>query len=220
MEKQRNSECWYVSTCNEDCDTCTTFIQLDWQMKNSGLPASKQKIITLYVNENNACDKSAYQQLALIKKDVVNYVQSGKNLYICGVNPGTGKTSWAIKLMQSYFHHCAEGNYQNLLGLYVSTVELLLKLKDFNNPLPAKYKELLETVDVVIWDDIAVTGISQYDFTQLYSIINNRIFAEKANIFTSNVTTYAQLEKVLGSRLASRVYNASDIIELKGMDMR
>ena len=84
MEKQRNSECWYVSTCNEDCDTCTTFIQLDWQMKNSGLPASKQKIITLYVNENNACDKSAYQQLALIKKDVVNYVQSGKNLYICG----------------------------------------------------------------------------------------------------------------------------------------
>lgn len=220
MEKQKNSNCWYVNTCSEDCERCTTFIQLDWQMKNSGLPDNKQRIIPLYINSNNECDRDAYKKLSTIRKDIVNYVQEGRNLYICGTNPGTGKTSWAVKLLQTYFHYCSEGNYQNLLGMYVSTVDVLLRLKDFNNPLPPKYKEALEKVDVVVWDDIAVTGISQYDFTQLYSIINNRMFAEKANIFTSNVTDYAQLEKILGSRLASRVYNSSDKIELKGMDMR
>ena len=220
MVKQRNTDCWYSKICKDDCTNCITYLQLDWQMKNSGLPTSKQRVINLYVNEHNKCDTRAFEQLSNIKKSIVDYVETGHNLYICGNNPGNGKTSWAIKLLQSYFHHKAHGNYEHLLGMYVSTVELLLKLKDFNNPLPARYKELLETVDVVVWDDIAITGISQYDFTQLYSIINNRIFAEKANIYTSNITNSAQLEKVLGSRLASRIYGASEIIELKGMDMR
>ena len=220
MDGQKNSECWYADTCQEDCDRCVTFIQLDWQMKNSGLPPAKQRPIQLFVTPHNECDREKYIRLAEIRKNIVEYVGNGNNLYICGTNTGNGKTSWAIKMLHTYFHNRCEGNYENLLGLYVSTVDLLLKLKDFNNPLPAKYKQQLETVDLVIWDDIAVTGISQYDFTQLYSIINNRIFAGKSNIFTSNVIDFDKLSQVLGSRLASRIYNDSEKIELKGVDMR
>lgn len=220
MEKQRNSNCWYIDTCNEECDNCLTYLQLDWQMKHSGLPESKQRPITLYLSQDNQCDKDEYRRLADIRKNIVEFVQSGNNLYICSHNAGNGKTSWSIKMLQTYFHHTASGNYENLKGMYISVIELLLKLKDFNNPLPKRYKDNLETVDVVVWDDIALTGISQYDFTQLYSIINNRIFAGKSNIFTSNIVKYDELEKILGSRLASRIYNTSEIIELKGMDMR
>lgn len=220
MAKQRNIECWYSKVCTDDCENCLTFLQLDWQMKNSGLPKNKQRIIDLFINDNNRCDSRAFKQLSNIKKSIVEYVETGHNLYICGEHTGNGKTSWAIKLLQSYLHHKANGNYENLVAMYVSTVDLLLRLKDFNNPISAKYREQLETVDLVVWDDIAVTGVSQYDLTQLYSIINNRIFAEKSNIYTSNLTTCEQLEKVLGLRLASRIYGASEIIELKGMDMR
>jgi DNA replication protein DnaC len=46
------------------------------------------------------------------------------------------------------------------------------------------------------------------------------MMAEKSNIFTSNITTLEELEEIFGSRLASRIYTASEIIELKGMDMR
>ena len=78
----------------------------------------------------------------------------------------------------------------------------------------------LESVDLVVFDDIAVSGVSQYDYTQLFNIINKRMMAEKSTIFTSNIVDYEQLEELFGPRLASRVYTNSEIIELKGWDMR
>lgn len=189
-------------------------------MDNSGLYPAQQKPISLYINDSNEVDREAYKRLAEIKKNIVNYIQEGNNLYICGENTGSGKTSWSIKLLHSYFHYCAENNYENLLGMFVNTTDLLLKLKDFNNPLPQKYKDNLENVDLVVFDDIAVTGISQYDFTQFFNIINKRLSAKKSNIYTSNITSCDQLEKILGVRLASRIYEASEIIKFKGMDMR
>ena len=220
MEVLRNSKCWYVETCEEDCDNCITYLQMKWQMDNSGLPEFQQHRINLYIGDNNRMDYKAYQRLSEIRKNIVEYVSESKNLYLCSTTPGNGKTSWAIKMLQTYFHYTAQGSYENLRGMFISTLDLLLRLKDFNNPIPKKYKENLENVDLVIWDDIALTGISQYDFIQLYSIINNRIFAGKSNIFTSNVVDYNQLQDILGTRLASRIYNTSEIIELKGMDMR
>ena len=105
--------------------------------------------------------------------------------------------------------------------MFVSTPDLLTKLKDFNNPLSKKYKEHLETVDLIVFDDVAISEmISQYDYVQLFNIINNRTLAQKSNIFTSNVTDYEHLESILGQRLASRIYKASEVIELKGMGVR
>lgn len=220
MEQPRNTECWYIDTCQDECQNCLTYFQLNWQMENSGLYKCQQRPMTLYIDDLNECDRPAYKRLSEIRKGIVDFVGDHKNLYIAGEHPGNGKTSWAIKMLQTYFHYRAEGNYENLQGMFVNTTDLLLKLKDFNNPLPQAYKTALETVNLVIFDDIAVTGISNYDYTQLFNIINKRISSEKSNIFTSNIVKLDQLEKVLGSRLASRIYTASEIIELKGMDRR
>ena len=220
MEQQKNSNCWYKDTCVEDCDNCIVYVQLKWQMDNSGLYKSQQKPIKLYIGDTNECDREAYKRLSAIRSNIEEFVKESNNLYICSENTGNGKTSWAIKILQTYLHYTANGNYEHLKGMFVNTTDLLLKLKDFNNPLPKEYKHNLENVDLVVFDDIAVTGISQYDYTQLFNIINNRISAEKSNIFTSNVVNINQLEKTLGARLASRIYTASEIIELKGMDRR
>ena len=216
----RNSDCWYLDTCNDDCDKCLVYLQMKWQMEHSGLPKAKQKVIQLYLTDNNCGDKKAFQRLAEIRKNIVDFVEQGKNLYICSDLTGNGKTSWAIKMLHSYFHHTAVGNYENLKGVFVSTTERLLKLKDFNNPLPKSYIEQLKEVDLVIWDDVAISGISDYDLTQLYSIIDHRILAEKANIFTSNKTSAEDLEALIGSRLASRIYYSSEVVKFIGKDMR
>ena len=220
MTQQRNSDCWYVNSCKDDCDRCVVYVQMRYQFDNSGLPEAQQKPIVLSIFEDNKIDRPAFKQLANIRKGIVEFVDNHKNLYLCSRIPGNGKTSWAIKMLQTYFHYTAVGNYENLKGMFVSTTDLLLKLKDFNNPLSKKYKDNLENVDLVIWDDIAVSGISQYDYTQLYNIINKRILSQKSNIFTSNIVTAEELQKILGARLASRIYNTSEIIELKGGDMR
>lgn len=220
MEEQRNSNCWYLDTCNDDCNKCVVYTQLKWQMDNSGLYPAQQKPINLFVTDNNREDREAYITLSQIRGNIVDFVNEHRNLYICGKNAGNGKTSWAIRMLHTYFHHCAEGNYENLLGMFVNTTDLLLKLKDFNNPLSQKYLNNLENVDLVVFDDVGITGMSQYDYTQFFNIINKRMMAEKSNIFTSNITTLEELEEIFGPRLASRIYTASEIIELKGMDMR
>ena len=220
MGQQRISDCWYIGSCEEDCDRCVTYTQMKYQMTNSGLPEAQQKLITLSIYDENKVDRNAFRKLANIRKNIVDFVNNNKNLYICSTIPGNGKTSWAVKILQTYFHYTAKDNYDNLKGMFVSTTDLLLKLKDFNNPLSSKYKQNLENVDLIVWDDIAVSGISQYDYTQLYNIINNRILSKKSNIFTSNVVSLKELEKILGARLSSRIYNASEIIEFKGGDMR
>jgi DNA replication protein DnaC len=123
-------------------------------------------------------------------------------------------------MLHTYFHHTAVGNYDNLKGMFVSTADLLLQLKDFNNPISKTYLDNLKNVDLVVWDDIALTTMSQYDYTQFYNIIDKRILAEKSNIFTTNCTSVEELADLVGAKIASRIYYTSEIVELKGKDMR
>lgn len=218
--EQRNSECWYKDTCEDDCSTCAVFFQMKYQMTHSGLPEAKQRPISLYLTDDNRGDKQAFYRLSEIRKDIVSFVEAGNNLYICSKWTGNGKTSWAIKMLHTYFHHTAIGNYDNLKGMFVSTADLLLQLKDFNNPVSKTYLDNLKNVDLVVWDDIALTTMSQYDYTQFYNIIDKRIFAEKSNIFTTNCTSVEELADLVGAKIASRIYYTSEIVELKGKDMR
>lgn len=221
MENIQYTDCWYKDVCKET-DTCSEhcrdFLWLKYQMENCGLPVAKQKPIKLSLPQDE--DRSVYTRLVEIKKDIVPFVKNGQNLYICGRYTGNGKTSWAIKLLHTYLANMAEGNHGNPKGMFVSVPDILLKLKDFENPMPLIEKERLKNIDLVVWDDIAVTEISRYDYLQLYNIINYRVFAEKTNIFTSNLISKKQLTDMLGDRLTSRIWNVSEVIEFKGKDVR
>ena len=190
---------------------------MKWQFDNSGLPKSKYMPIRLSPQSN---DRRAFERLADIREDIDEFVEQGRNLYICGKTPGNGKTSWAIKMLQTYFVFVSEGNIFNVKGMFVSVPDLLLKLKDFNNPLENEYKENLKSCDLLILDDIAVTGISQYDYLQLFTLIDGRMLSGKSIIFTSNVISLKELENAIGERLASRIWGNSTVIEIKGGDMR
>ncbi len=217
MENSKNTDCWYIEVCDDDCSNCIIYPQMKWQFDNSGLPKSKYKPIKL---TPQPVDKSAFKQLADIRKNIDQFVKDGKNLYICSTTPGNGKTSWAIKMLQTYFHYVAEGNLFNVKGMFVSVPNLLIKMKDFDNPNLAEFKENLQSTDLLILDDIAVTGLSQFDYLQLFTLVDNRMLAEKSIIFTSNNVTLDDLEKSVGARLASRVWRNSTIIELRGDDRR
>lgn len=191
---------------------------MKWQFDNSGLPKSKYKPIKLIPNR---VDKAAFTQLANIRKNIVDFVNEGKNLYICGNELGNGKTSWAIKMLQTYFHYTAEGSLWTIRGMFVQTADLLLELKDFNNVRSTHYDiETLCNVDLLILDDVVVSGLSQYDYTQLFTLIDKRMLSEKSIIYTSNITSKEDLSNIIGDRLSSRVWNNSEIVELRGGDMR
>lgn len=213
--------CWYKSVCstvNECSNTCIRFIEMRSLMEKSNIPQNRWFPDTLTPDD---CDYDAFCDLADIKTDILQFVQSGKNLYLYSDRTGNGKTSWSIKLMLKYFDEVWAGNGFRCRGIFVHTPTLLTKLKDFENKDSTfeQIKTLIPDVDLVIWDDIASTSLSNYDHSQLITLIDQRILNRKSNIFTGNLKQ-AGIEKSLGARLASRVWNASTRIELKGRDKR
>lgn len=212
------SECWYKDICKNDCNTCTKYAVIKSLMRMSGIPEILHHPIMLTCGQQ---DKKQFTRLQEIKEDVDGFVEDGDNLFICSQYTGNGKTSWAIKIMYKLFElEWDIWGPVEPLGLFIYVPEFLTGLKNFNNPFSNNYLEDIKKAPLVIWDDIGAGKISEYDYTQLLIYINSRQQANKANIFTSNYVSPEDLSSQIGSRLASRIFNTSEIIVLKGKDMR
>lgn len=210
-------DCWYRNVCTYDqCVNCIRYSEMKYLMENSGLPKKKQKPIQL----DGSRDAKAFKTLAEIKDDIYNFVDNGESLYIFSEFTGNGKTSWAIKLLLKYFDTIWAGNGFRVRGMFVHVPTFLSKLKDFDNPLLKSYRDNLSNADVIIWDDIASTKLSDYDIQQLLIIIDARVSEGLSNIYTGNLTSHEALTKAVGDRLASRIWHTSTLVEFKGKDRR
>lgn len=218
------SDCWYKDVCSIYGDTCMNhclrYEEMSYLMSNSGIPKAKQMPVTLNLNSTDI-DYNSFLELSSIKNDIVNFVNDGCSMYLCSNYTGNGKTSWAIKLMLKYFNDIWAGNGFRVRGVFVHVPTLLIQLKDFNNPLSKEYRDNLLNADLVIWDDIASTDMSKYDYSQLLMYIDQRCLNDKSNIFTGNIVGYDNLQDALGAKLASRIVTKkTKVIEFKGGDRR
>ena len=75
------------------------------------------------------------------------------------------------------------------------------------------------SADLVVWDDIATKGFTEFETESILNLVNNRIDAGKANIYTSNLAG-EDLRQAMGDRLYSRVANMSEQIIFKSFDKR
>lgn len=211
-------DCWYKNVCTQKCSAgCVRYTEMKYLVDNSGIPSSRQYPIALEVDN---IDYDKFMALAAIKNNILEFVQNGNNVYIASKNTGNGKTSWAIKLLLKYFDSIWAGNGLKIRGLFIHVPTLLLQLKNFNSPLSEEYKNNLIQADLIVWDEIASTSISNYDYSNLLMFLENRLLNNKSNIFTTNCTDKNDLEEIIGVKLASRVWNTSNIILLKGKDRR
>ena len=189
-------------------------------MENSNIPKVKQMPQSLTAPK---CDHDAFVRLSEIKSEIVDFVECGQNLYIASDRTGNGKTSWAIKLMLKYFDEVWAGNGLKPRALFIHVPTFLLKCKDFGNKDEDfdAMKNMLSTIDLVVWDDIASTDVSAYDYSQLLMYIDSRLLNGLANIFTGNYENRERLEKRVGMKLTSRIWSDStEVIIFKGGDMR
>ena len=149
-------------------------------------------------------------------------LDSKSELYLTNDCIVTHNTSWAIKILQEYFNQVWYGNRYRCRGLFVFVPTFLNDIKrnmynrskEFDD-----FENRIIKADLVIWDDIGSTRLSEFDHSQLLSYINQRDLDLKANIYTSNLD-YNELLNNLGSRLMSRIWNKSIRVRLVGMDMR
>lgn len=202
-----------------ECDACIRYMEMKHLMDSSNIPKKRQYPDKLTAD---SCDVEAFQLLADIKDDIVNFVENGESLYIMGEHTGNGKTSWSIKLMLKYFDCIWAGNGFNLGGYFIHVPSLLTSLKDFRNDSDrTKLQKTIMDAPLVIWDDIASARLTDYDISQLLLLVDSRELNGFANIYTGNITSKEALVDMLGNRLASRIWNTNTtVVEIRGKDRR
>ena len=212
--------CWYKRICTEQCsENCIRYKLMYSLFKQSNLPEALWDYKSLTCKDK---DYQAFKELQAKSDKILNFIEAGNNLYIYSENCGNGKTTWAIRLMYSYFDKIWHKSCFDCKALFVSVPKFLYNCKRSISQDVKGFEELcnlISEVDLVIWDDIGEMKASDYEHQILFQYIDDRINSKKSNIYTSNKNK-EQLEDVLGVRLASRIYNCSECIEFVEEDKR
>lgn len=223
QSKSFNAGCWLYDRCSHiDCDGfCLRRFKLSRLYDEAMVSDKQRKRIDLYV-DRDLSDLDNFKYLSTIEKNILGFVSHGGSLYISSPIPGNGKTSWALRLLQSYFDHIWPKSDLSCHGLFVHVPRLLIELKE-NISNPSDYarhvKENVIDADLVVWDEIGTKGLTQFEHENILNFVNARINAGKANIYTSNLSN-DELREAVGDRLYSRIVIASDCVTLRGADKR
>lgn len=203
-------------TEKEDCGKyCIGRIQMSNIYKLSNMPKRYRKEIGITPQPE---DVDKFIQLRDWQNNVVENVNNGEGLFIHGLTKGTGKTTWACKIMNSYFKNIALSNNLQCRGLFVNVPQFFQDLKNsFDNPTDEFQEQLdnIKSADLVIWDDIGTESPTRFVRDTLYTFIDYRYANEKSQIFTSNVTLdQLRHEDWLSDRIVSRILGSCLEIQL------
>lgn len=215
--------CWYEDVCGvrgDSCGpTCVRYAEMLNLFQMSNIPRYRWYPEKLVPGRG---DRESFVYLRDIKNDIKNWVQGGNNLYLFSDTFGNGKTSWAVKLMSAYFNQVWRGNCFKTRGIFISVPEFFdrerLRMDNQDEDFKRIRQSLLEC-DLVIWDDVSSVKMTDYASATFFNFVDARVIAHRANIFTGNLGE-ERLKDFVGGRLASRIWNTSEIVELVGEDRR
>lgn len=159
------------------------------------------------------------------KEKYIKYLIAGSSFYIMG-DVGTGKTHLAIGLALELFLNKYIKNECEYLTTYKKitfepATELFLKLKNSFNNLENEIDILdkIDSVDLLILDDIGTDKVSDWSRQIVYTIVDRRYRNMKQLIITSNLSL-DEFATRYDDRIASRIVEMGHIINLKGADRR
>jgi DNA replication protein DnaC len=215
-----NTICKNVCKVKEqNCTTCKYLREYWWGLKQSLIP---EKVYVSNSLKPEAVDVESYEQLSFIRKNIVNFVDDGNNLYLYSDNIcGNGKTSWTFKLLQTYLFNCGNPFFE-CKGLFINVPWFMMSSRNAistKDPFFYEIVKLIEKVDIVVWDDIGACETKGFDYQNLLALISLRDVSKLSNIFTSNLSV-PNLEKIFDYRFVSRVWDNSQLIRLNGNGRR
>lgn len=170
-------------------------------------------------------DEQVFKELNNIKLNIREFVDKGENLLICSNNVGNGKTTWSIKFLKEYIDEVQNIKFKNNCPALFINVTNFLNEKKLSISDPELHSKVIDTErkilssKLVVFDDLGVKDISQFDMGNLYYWIDERTNNMKSCIFTSNLLP-KQLRNILDERLYSRIVKYSTIKEIKDGDNR
>lgn len=218
-----NKDCWLKDRCNHrDCNGfCMRHFKLDNLYDKALIPIHLRKHLKIVVDKDKT-DLKEFNYLQSICKNILDFVGQGKNLYIHSTICGNGKTSWALRIVESFFDEIWVDSDLSCRALFINVPRFLLAIKEDiseKSDYVRFIKNNITKADIVIWDDIGTKTTTSFESENLLSLIEQRYNLGKSNVFTSNLSK-VEMHQYLGDRLYSRICNMSIDVEFKGGDKR
>ena len=179
--------------CNEiingECPRNYCFRQDEyfWLLESSNLPESLKHDIPLKP-DLAAGDLETFRKIDYIRYNIDEFVEGGFNLYISGAS-GTGKTTWAGKIIRQYMMYIAYGNGYEVRCIYLDVPKYIRQFRTSFNEQGYAFKELRKqiiNVPLVIWDSVnSIESIVRAAGEELSAIANTRLTNKYSNIIIS-----------------------------------
>jgi len=198
-----------------------------------------------YYPRNNE-QKASVDKCREYAEQDINDIIGGKGLFLHCPVTGTGKTHLAVATVYAIIAANVGGfGYKNkpseftsyeesqLINLYngrytagfVNVTDLLTTLQEsYSGDERAQQKAVYmlhraKVDDLLIMDDIGAMKPTEWVESQLYNLVDLRYRMERPMIFTSNCTM-DDLEKKVGKRVVSRIFEVTDGVYVPGPDFR
>lgn len=183
------------------------------------MPEQFKKNTINNLDANNYKTKESQILVKQIKKGIVEYIKNinelDKGLYIYSETKGSGKTHLATAIGNALV------NYFEIQTKFATTLDILDAIKESYNQdsLTTKQKLVydIQTVEVLILDDIGVEKPTAHTEEIFYSIINSRMTNNKITIFTSNLKVE---DLLLSDRIISRINSMTIKIKMPEESVR
>ncbi len=218
---KNGNECPYRNICekkteNGDCyKMCGKLNEIDILFHNANIPRAYLQPMILYPAIE---DVYTYEILQEIKKNITHFVNEGSIIYLNSKENRNGKTSWGIKILQTYLHHIwSEAGGRNR-GLYVDIPVYFSELKaefDTRERTAKEFAKDIDTVDLVIFDNIDANKLTEWEKSVLMQHIRKRLNNGLAIIYIGRNTGKA-LENILGVDLAYYIEKVGQNFTLVG----
>lgn len=190
---------------------CADYYTMRYLVENSLLPEQYKLPLKFALPEDGSLDR-----LEEIRENMMAFVKSGKSLILWGKTCGAGKTHYATRLLLRYFYERLPYAQGKPRGLFVDVPRLL------NEFYSSEYVEFVRAnieTDLVIWDDMFAVEMSQKQLDFLFSLLNIRVNAGLANVYTTNYSD-EEIFAMVSAKMYSRINNKAEWVEFKGCDFR
>lgn len=192
------------------------------KLYENALMTDKQKEHVQLRLDADGTDRDIFTYLKTVEEHIDQFICEGQNLYLHSNQCGNSKTSWAIRLLQSYINSTWYKANIDECALFINVPRFLIELKNNISQRSAYAEGVLKHVNiakVVVWDEVGTKSLSAYEHENLLTYINARLDSGLSNIYTSNLTP-GELKEAVGDRLYSRIVNNSIDLCFKGADKR